>query len=112
MPETVVENAFTALFAASGLPVDFDTITYRYICMYSACNDEADQYEGLDSLLSRQARIGEELRDMEGLERITALRGPAISELIEKEVLRLSLFDRGVVAQIVSPDTRVRSNKQ
>ncbi|MFC1835120.1 transposase, partial [Thermodesulfobacteriota bacterium] len=51
-----------------------------------------------------QARINEELRDREGLDWITALRGPAIAQLIEEKTLQPSLFDQTDLAEIKSPD--------
>jgi len=51
-----------------------------------------------------QARIDEELRDVEGLEWITALRSPAIGKLLENEHLQLTLFDQTDLAEIHSPD--------
>ncbi len=51
-----------------------------------------------------QARIREELRPAEGLEWISALRGPAIAKLTESGTLQLSLFDEQDLAEISSPD--------
>jgi transposase len=50
------------------------------------------------------ARIREELRPVEGLDWITALRAPAIRRLAEEGVLQLSLFDQQDLAQITSPE--------
>ncbi len=49
------------------------------------------------------ARIREDLRP-NGLDWITALRGPAIKKLVESGTLQLSLFDDRDLAEIVSPD--------
>ena len=49
-------------------------------------------------------RIEEELRGVEGLEWITALRSPAIRKLVEQEVIELSLFDEQDLVEVHSPD--------
>lgn len=49
-----------------------------------------------------EARIEAELRPREGLDWITALRGPAIQELVGSGELQLSLFDRQDLAEIAS----------
>ncbi len=46
-----------------------------------------------DRGLLTEARIEKELRPLEGLDWITALRAPAIAALVEEEALQLSLFD-------------------
>jgi Transposase DDE domain len=51
-----------------------------------------------------QARIEAELRPVEGLEWITALRSVQIQELVSDGVLQLSLFDRTDLAEITHPD--------
>ena len=50
------------------------------------------------------ARIEEELKEIEGLDWITALRAPQIRELVEQEAIQLSLFDQNDLAAIQSPD--------
>ena len=50
------------------------------------------------------ARIDEELKGVEGLDWIIALRAPQIRELVEQEAIQLSLFDRQNLAAIQSPD--------
>jgi hypothetical protein len=50
------------------------------------------------------ARIREELRPVEGLSWISALRGPAIAKLVEHGAIELSLFDERDLAEITSPD--------
>jgi hypothetical protein len=50
------------------------------------------------------ARIREELRPVEGLSWISALRGPAIAKLVEQGAIELSLFDERDLAEITSPD--------
>jgi transposase len=57
-----------------------------------------------DRGLLTDARIREELRPVEGLEWITALRAPAIGALVESEVLQLSLFDERDLFEFSSPD--------
>jgi len=49
-------------------------------------------------------RIEEELRDVEGLDWITALRADAIRVLAEQKVIQPSLFDERDLAEVVSPD--------
>jgi Transposase DDE domain len=51
-----------------------------------------------------QARIEAELRPVEGLEWITALRSVQIQELVSEGALQLSLFDRTDLAEITHPD--------
>lgn len=51
-----------------------------------------------------QARIDEELRDVEGLDWITALRSSAILKLADQGLIEPSLFDQTNLAQIHSPD--------
>jgi hypothetical protein len=50
------------------------------------------------------ARINEDLRNVEGLDWITALRAPQIRELVNKGALQLSLFDEQDLAEIQAPD--------
>lgn len=50
------------------------------------------------------ARIREDLQTVEGVEWITALRGPAIKELVNSGTLQLSLFDEKHLGEITSPD--------
>ena len=50
------------------------------------------------------ARIEEELRPVEGLEWITALRAPAIKKLAEQGLVQLSLFDERDLVEVLSPD--------
>jgi transposase len=57
-----------------------------------------------DRGLITQARIDEELKNIEGLDWITALRAPQIRQLVEQEYLQLSLFDQQDLAEIQSPD--------
>jgi hypothetical protein len=49
------------------------------------------------------ARIREDLGDVEGLDWITALRAPAIAALVEAGSLQLSLFDKRDLAEITAP---------
>lgn len=51
-----------------------------------------------------EARIREELRDVPGLDWISALRSPAIRKLVENKILQPSLFDERDLAEIASPD--------
>lgn len=51
-----------------------------------------------------QARIDEELRDVDGLDWITALRSSAILKLADQGLIQPSLFDQTNLAQIQSPD--------
>lgn len=55
-----------------------------------------------DRGLLTEARIEAELRSAEGLEWITALRAPAIQELVASGTLQLSLFDQQDLAEITS----------
>ena len=50
------------------------------------------------------ARIEEELRPIDGLDWITALRAPAIRKLAEEGCVTRSLFDQRDLAEITSPD--------
>lgn len=51
-----------------------------------------------------EARIGEHVASQEGLQWITALRGPAIRELVEQGAIQQSLFDERGLVEIHSPD--------
>ena len=50
------------------------------------------------------ARIDQELKTVEGLEWITALRSPQIRELAAQDYIQLSLFEQQDLAEISSPD--------
>lgn len=50
------------------------------------------------------ARIEEDLRGVEGLDWITALRNDSIRKLADQGVVQLSLFDERDLAEVVSPD--------
>jgi len=56
-----------------------------------------------DRGLITQARIRDELKPVEGLDWITALRAPQIRQLVEGGSLQLSLFDRKDLAEIRDP---------
>jgi hypothetical protein len=56
-----------------------------------------------DRGLLTAARIQEELRPVEGLDWITALRAPQIRALVEGGALQLSLFDEQDLAEITDP---------
>ncbi len=49
-------------------------------------------------------RIDEELRDLDGLDWITALRAETIRKLVQQGVVQLSFFDRKDLAEVTSPD--------
>lgn len=51
-----------------------------------------------------QARIDEELRPIEGLDWISALRSSQISSLVESSTIQMELFDQRNLAEISSPD--------
>jgi len=51
-----------------------------------------------------EARIREEFKGVEGLDWISALRGPAIKKLLENKDFTPSLFDDRDMAEITSPD--------
>ncbi len=51
-----------------------------------------------------EARIRDEIKPIEGLDWITALRAPAICPLIEEGRIQLSFFDERDLAEIQSPD--------
>ncbi|HEY9666947.1 MAG TPA: IS1634 family transposase [Coleofasciculaceae cyanobacterium] len=57
-----------------------------------------------DRGLITEARINEELKNIEGLDWITTLRAPQIRQLVERDYLQLSLFDQQDLASIQSPD--------
>jgi transposase len=50
------------------------------------------------------ARIDQELRGVEGLDWITALRAPAIAKLAKQGMVQLTFFDERDLAEITSPD--------
>jgi transposase len=49
-------------------------------------------------------RIDEDLREVEGLEWITALRNDSIRKLVEQKTIQLSLFDERDLAEVTSSD--------
>ena len=49
-------------------------------------------------------RIEEDLRDVEGLDWITALRNDSIQKLVEQKTIQLSLFDERDLAEVTSAD--------
>jgi transposase len=49
-------------------------------------------------------RIDEDLRDVEGLDWITALRNDSIKKLVKQETIQLSLFDERDLAEVTSAD--------
>lgn len=51
-----------------------------------------------------EARLREDIRPEDGLDWITALRAPAIHELVNSGSLQLSIFDQTDMAEIQSPD--------
>ena len=51
-----------------------------------------------------EARIRDEFKGVEGLDWISALRGPAIKKLMESKDFTMSLFDDRDMAEITSPD--------
>ena len=51
-----------------------------------------------------EARIRDEIEPVEGLDWISALRGPAIKKLVDNKAFQLSLFDETDLAEITSPD--------
>jgi transposase len=51
-----------------------------------------------------EARLQEDFQGVEGLDWITALRAPAIRQLVERGALQLSLFEERELAEIHSPD--------
>ena len=57
-----------------------------------------------DRGLLTEARIEEELRPVEGLDWITALRAPAIAALVSSDTLQLSLFDERDLFELTTPD--------
>ena len=57
-----------------------------------------------DRGLITEARLREDVKPLAGLDWITALRAPAIRQLVKKGSLQLSLFDERDLAEITSPD--------
>lgn len=51
-----------------------------------------------------EARINEDMKGVEGLQWVTALRAPAIRKLLEDGALQISLFDERDMAEIQHPD--------
>lgn len=51
-----------------------------------------------------EARLDQELKPVEGLEWITALRAPAIADLVERKAIQLSLFEQTDLAEITDPE--------
>ncbi len=72
--------------------------------------DKLKQRFGLDHVvlvgdrgMITEARIGEDVQPA-GLDWITALRGPAIKDLLNSGTLQLTLFDKRDMASITAPD--------
>jgi hypothetical protein len=59
---------------------------------------------GGDRGMITEARIRDEIKPIEGLDWITALRAPAIRPLVEAGKIQLSFFDQRDLAEIQSPD--------
>jgi len=57
-----------------------------------------------DRGLITEKRIDEELRDVEGLDWVTALRADSIKKLAAQGIIQLSLFDEQDLAEVCSPD--------
>lgn len=57
-----------------------------------------------DRGLITDARIRQDLRPVDGVAWITALRAPAIRQLVEGGILQLSVFDTQDLAELTSPD--------
>ena len=51
-----------------------------------------------------EARIDTELKTLEGIDWVSALRGPAIAKLLQAQAFQLSLFDERNVIEISHPD--------
>ena len=51
-----------------------------------------------------EARIRDEIKPIEGLDWITALRAPTIRQLVEAGKIQVSFFDERDLAEIQSPD--------
>ncbi len=51
-----------------------------------------------------EARLRQDIRGVEGLEWISALRSPAIAKLVEGEAIQMSFFDEKDLAEITHPD--------
>ena len=73
--------------------------------------DKLRQHFGLERVIVvgdrgmiTEARLREDFPPDQGLYWISALRGPAIRELVQKGNLQLSLFDQRDLAEITSPD--------
>ena len=57
-----------------------------------------------DRGLITEKRIDEELRDVEGLDWVTALRADSIRKLVAEHIIQLSVFDQQDLAEVHSPD--------
>ena len=57
-----------------------------------------------DRGLITQKRIDEELREVEGLDWVTALRAGSIRKLVDEGTIQLSLFDQQDLAEVSSPE--------
>lgn len=57
-----------------------------------------------DRGLITQKRIDEEVRDVEGLDWVTALRADSIRKLVDEGTIQLSLFDQQDLAEVSSPE--------
>lgn len=110
---------------------DYPQIVYGLLCNAEGCPVAVEVFEGstadpttlstqIDRVRKRFAiervifvgdrgmitsrRIEEELRGVEGLDWITALRSSAIRKLVEQQVIQLSLFDEQDLVEVHSPE--------
>lgn len=110
---------------------DFPQIVYGLLCNAQGCPVAIQVFEGntgdpktlapqIEKITERfgiqrviivgdrgmitQKRIDEELRDLEGVDWVTALRADSIRKLVESETIQLSVFDDQDLAEVRSPD--------
>lgn len=106
-----LQIVFGLLCAANGCPVAVEVFpgnTSDPATLASAIRKVRDRFRlrrvifVADRGLTTQARIEAELRQVEGLDWISALRAPAVKKLVESGDLQLSLFDTQDMAEISS----------
>jgi len=117
--------------AGKGKKKGFPRIKYGLLCNSEGCPVAVEVFEGntADSMtlapqvkkirkrfglervvlvgdrgMITEARIDEELRPVEGLDWITALKAPQIRKLADEGVIQPSLFDERDLAEVTSPD--------
>lgn len=98
-----IEGRPVAVEVFEGNTGDPDTVASQIQKMRERFNLKRVVVVGDRGMLT-EARIRDEFKGVEGLDWISALRGPAIKKLVENKDFSMSLFDDRDMAEITSPD--------